>query len=106
MSLIPLFTKPRPRPRRCIIVNFWVTDSQNHTATAPDGATTSPYLSPDRGGFAAVAVDAEAVAGGIAADVDGSAVEIVAVWVVKVAKTKCVRSRGGSRLTGEYPLRR
>ena len=71
---------------------------------APDGATTSPYLFPDRGGFAVAAADVEADAGGIAADVDGSAVEIVAAWVAK-AKTKSVRSRGGSRLTG-YPRRR
>ena len=41
----------------------------------------------------AVAADVEADAGGIAADVDGSAVEIVAAWVAK-AKTKSVRSRG------------
>ena len=68
---------------------------------ALDGATTSPYLFPDRGGFAVAAADVEADAGGIAADVDGSAVEIVAAWVAKAkAKTKSVRSRGGSRLTG------
>ena len=65
----------------------------------------SPYLFPDRGGFAVAAADIEADAGGTAADVDGSAVEIVAAWVAK-AKTKSVRSRGGSRLTGEYPRRR
>ena len=94
-----------PRPCPCIVVNAWATDSQNHTATAQDGATTSPYLSLDRGGFAVAAADVEADAGGIAADVDGSAVEIVAAWVAK-AKTKSVRSRGGSRLTGEYPRRR
>ena len=93
-----------PRPCPCIVVNAWATDSQNHTA-APDGATTSPYLFPDRGGFAVAAADVEADAGGIAADVDGSAVEIVAAWVAKAktktkTKTKSVRSRGGSRLTG------
>ena len=94
-----------PRPCPCIVVNAWAPDSQNHTAAAPDGATMSPYLFPDRGGFAVAAADIEADAGGTAADVDGSAVEIVAAWVAK-AKTKSVRSRGGSRLTGEYPRRR
>ena len=60
---------------------------QLFTATAPDGVTIPPYLSPDSRGFAVVAVDVEAVAGSFAADVDGSTVEIITTCVAK-AKTK------------------
>jgi len=45
---------------------------------AQDGVTTSPYPSRDEEDFAVVALVVEVVVGGIATDVDGSVVEIVA----------------------------